>query len=108
MQNLSDSRASAYLTPQQQCLTQALGTRRCKQLLTEILRGTTRGFLNANDSVIQDRMTTECGYHAFYTLVVPEDFEGGAGVGQRWEGQGRGWPLSQLKRGSYHFLPRQG
>lgn len=25
-----------------------------------------------------------------------------------WEGQGRGWLFSQLKRGSYHFLPRQG
>lgn len=84
MQYISGSEASAHLTPQQSprssAVTQELGTHR-EQLLPETLQGTTRGFLNANDSVIQDPMIAECGYQSFYTLWPKKTLRGGAGVG---------------------------
>ena len=79
--------ASTPLTPEPQPISPhsshpgVLGTHRCKQLLPESLQGTTtRGFLKANDSVIQDPMTAECGYH------IPCGPGRLGGVGQEWEG----------------------
>lgn len=40
--------------------------------------------------------------------MVPEDSEGGAGVEQGWEGQGRGWLLSRLKKGLLPLPPQTG
>lgn len=64
------------------------------------------GFLNVNDSMIHDPMTSM--WAGTHTRVPESACEAALWEEQVWEGQGRGWLFSQLKRGSYHFLPRQG
>lgn len=58
--------------------------------------------------VTREWVSTLSPYHAPGPADVAgtlgEAPEGGAG----WEGQGRRWLVSQLKRGSYHFLPDRG
>lgn len=79
----------------------------------------TGGFLNVNDPMIHDPMAGEWAVTLCHLLIpliplwsheAPESrplVELDWTEEQRWEGQGRGWFLSQLKRGLYDFLPRQ-